>query len=109
MKNSNEKVSGPPRFPHAIIITAKKVPATNSRPSAIGSSCSSCTSMNRGAPNSGAGSICITLRLRAEGTSGRLVMSTPTAALEAPPSPADSYTSNMISTRPMATLRPLVT
>ena len=108
-ENSSEKVSGPPRLPQAIIITARKVPVTSSRPSATGSSCSSCTSMNSGAPSSGAGSICMILRLRAEGTSGRLVTSTPTAVLEAPPSPADSYTSSMISTRPAVTLRPLVT
>jgi hypothetical protein len=94
IENSIEKITenviGPPRLPQAINITARKVPATSTMPSSSSSSRISCTSMNSGVPNSGAGSICMILRRRGAGTSGRLVMSTPTAALEAPTSPADS-------------------
>ena len=90
MENSSEKQIGPPRLPQAIIITARKVPATSTAPSSMLSWRTSCTSMNRGAPSSGAGSICMILRLRGAGTSGRLVIRTPTAAVEAAARPAAS-------------------
>ena len=109
IENNSENVSGPPRLPQDIIITARKVPVTSTVPSSQASWSVSCTSMNRGVPSSGAGSICMILRLRADGTSGRLVTITPTAALDAPARPAVSKISSMITTRPTVTLRPLVT
>jgi hypothetical protein len=65
--------------------------------------------MNSGVPSSGAGSICMILRRRGAGTSGRLVISTPTAALDAPASPAASKISNMMAINPSVTLSPLTT
>ena len=109
IENSSEKQIGPPRLPQAINITAKNVPPTSTAPSSSVSCRVSCTSMNSGVPSSGAGSTCMTLRRRGEGTSGRLVMMTPTAALAAAASPADSNSASMINTRPSATISPLVT
>ena len=109
IENSSEKQIGPPRLPQAISITARKVPATSTPPSSRSSWRVSCTSMNNGVPSTGAGSTCMSLRRRGEGTSGRLVMMTPTAALAAAAKPADSKSASMMSTSPSATLKPLVT
>jgi hypothetical protein len=109
VENSSEKQMGPPRLPQAIIITARKVAAVTAMPSSSSSWRTSCTSMKSGAPSSGAGSICMILRLRGAGTSGRLVIITPTAAVEAAASPAASKMASMTSTRPSDTLRPLAT
>ena len=109
IENSREKQIGPPRLPQAINITLKKVPAASTTPSCQTSWRESCTSMNSGVPSSGAGKICMILRLRGEGTSGKLVMMMPTAALVAADRPADSYKASMINTKPSETLRPLTT
>jgi hypothetical protein len=103
VENSSEKQMGPPRLPQAIIITARKVAAVTTMPSSSSSWRTSCTSMKSGAPSSGAGSICMILRRRGAGTSGRLVIITPTAAVEAAASPAASKMASMMSTRPSET------